>query len=203
MCPFRSELSFLSRAPAPTRRKVLLKPEALEITTLSCLASATTLQCGHLQEGSHPARSEESYGSQPSYFHSSHLTSFETNLSPHLPAPTAKHTSRGKRSPPTEGAQARDARSEILILQRLALLLSGNNLLPHPAPCPPPSPVSPDNRLLPVKSPGIPPQAAPSCPSLSPTPGNASHDSTHIQHILPGLWRLDARQQPEQQIHDS
>lgn len=72
----------------------------------SCSASAITLQCGHLQEGSPPAHSEETYGSQPSSFRSSHLTSFETNLSPHLPAPPAKHASRGKRSPPKEGAQA-------------------------------------------------------------------------------------------------
>ena len=27
--------------------------------------------------------------------------------------------------------------------------------------------------------------------------------STHIQNILPGLWRLNTCQEPEQQIHDS
>lgn len=56
--------------------------------------------------------------------------------------------------------------------------------------------------LLLPSDPGFP---DPDYPSLGPHPDAAARPrrlTTHIQHLLPGLRGLDARQEPEQQVHD-
>ena len=56
--------------------------------------------------------------------------------------------------------------------------------------------------LLLPPDPGFP---DPDDPSLGPHPDAAARPrrlTTHIQHLLPGLQGLDARQESEQQVHD-
>ena len=82
------------------------------------------------------------------------------------------------------------------ILQNLNLFLR-TTFLPPPALSPRPSPLPRFPRQL--SSPNL--LESLRAPS-SQQPRCGGHDSTHIQNVLPGLRRLDARQEPEQQIHD-